>query len=347
MMDRVSEFLGKAAAQPVELTIRDLLAIWGYRARTYDSVGRIQRDLSAAGLQCQPDFSDGAAETMVRISVVGAAQGAEGSERCEAGDRSASSGRIGPDAGSVAEDQPLEFPHVALLVGDIPSSKQGITSINPGETLELAQAVMMTSDYSQLAVMTGPRDLKGSVSWRSIARARVRKSHIELTDVIDAHPRVVYMDEELLGQIGVIYEADYVFVRDSNDYICGIVTTADLSACFRDLTTPFFQLGEIEGRLRRCISHVFSIDELRQVVRQPRLKSVNNMTFGQYVVLLQEQGRWQRLHWGVDCEMFIEQLDDVRMIRNRVMHFGVALRSEDKKRLLRFLNFMRDLDPLP
>ena len=51
MTERVTEFVAKAAAAPIELTVRDLLAIWGFRTRSYESVGRIQQDLSAVGLQ--------------------------------------------------------------------------------------------------------------------------------------------------------------------------------------------------------------------------------------------------------------------------------------------------------
>ena len=59
MNARVNDFLAKASAEPVELTVGELLAIWGYRARTFESVARIQHDLSASGLQCEPALGDG------------------------------------------------------------------------------------------------------------------------------------------------------------------------------------------------------------------------------------------------------------------------------------------------
>lgn len=347
MTDRAAEFVMKAAAGPIEVTIRQLLAVWGFRARTYDSVGRIQRDLSAAGLRCEPDLAEGGFDSVVRVSMAATADADTRGLHADEGRTSDSEDRAAADKGANVEDEQLELPTVSLLVGDIPSATCGITAVDPSQTLEQAQALMIAKDYSQLAVLAGPRDLKGAVSWRTIARARLSKSEISLTDVIDQHPKVVHADEDLLSQIDTIYGADFVFVRGGDDYICGIITTADLTSRFRDLTSPFFQLGEIEGRLRRCISRVFTLEELRQATRQPKPRSVADMTFGQYIHLLKDEARWQRMHWVVDRVMFVDYLDEVRNIRNRVMHFGVELDEEDKRQLVSFLHFMRSLDPLP
>jgi len=346
MTDRATEFLAKATAGPIELPIRQLLAIWGFRARTYDSVGRIQRDLSAAGLKCEPDLTDGGLDSVVRVSVP--VNTDTDPTAAPAEDDAATEGGAPGDGAPGSDDDRLELPAFTLRIRDVqPSATGGVRAVNPGQTLEQAQALMIAHDYSQLAVLDGPRDLKGAVSWRTIARARLSKSEITLADVIDPLPKVVQAGEELLSQIDTIYGADFVFVRGEDDYICGIVTTADLTSQFRDLTSPFFQLGEIEGRLRRCISRVFTIEELRQATRQPRLSSAEDMTFGQYFYLLKDETNWQRMHWHVDRVMFVGYLDEVRKIRNRVMHFGVQLDEDDKRQLVSFLQFMRYLDPMP
>lgn len=347
MTDRAAEFVMKAAAGPIELPIRQLLAVWGFRARTYDSVGRIQRDLSAAGLRCEPDLTEGGLDSVVRVSVAAAAEADADGLPADEGSAVASEDNTTADLGIGAQDEQLELPTVSLLVRDIPSANGGVTAVHPSQTLEQAQALMIANDYSQLAVMAGPRDLKGAVSWRTIARARLWKSEISLTDVVDLHPKEVHADQELLGQINTIYDADFVFVRSDDGCICGIITTADLTRRFRDLTSPFFQLGEIEGRLRRCINRVFTLEELRRATQQPKLRSAAGMTFGQYCYLLKDEARWQRMHWVVDRVMFVDYLDGVRKIRNRVMHFGVQLDEEDKRQLVSFLHFMRSLDPLP
>jgi hypothetical protein len=336
MTERVTEFVAKAAAAPIELTVRDLLAIWGFRTRSYESVGRIQQDLSAVGLQCQPDFTEGPADTVVRIGYPPSPDDAQTN--------------IGPEAAAAfdtAVDEPLRLPSSSIYVRDIPSAINGVESVHPDETLELAQTRMLAKDYSQLAVKTGPTELKGAVSWMTIATARIARSSLILADVIDSHPKVVRADEKLLNEISTISAADFAFVQDGDACICGIVTAADLANQFQDLAIPFFQLGEIEGRLRHCIERVFTLEELRAGTGKKKLKSADDMTFGDYVFLLKADDRWRRMHFRLDHGMFIAYLDDARELRNRVMHFGAELKAADKRKLVSVLNFMRNLDPRP
>jgi CBS domain len=332
------QFLAQAASTPTELTVRELLRIWGYRARNYESVAVIAHDLSAAGLRCEPDFA--AADSSSAAVVVGPpvapppvfSAGA-------AGDPSG-----GDDADELREER-LRLPPIALLVGHIPSATGGIMSVRPDESLERAQGLMTAHDYSQLAVMSGPRDLDGAVSWRSIARAGLTRSRLTLADATVMPPTVVHANDTLLEQIDTIYRHDFVFVQGEDHRIVGIVTTADLSVQFRDLTTPFFQLGECEGRLRRCIDRVFTIDEIRDAIGKNRLRSVEDMTFWEYQRLLDNDERWKCMRWRVERETFIECLNAARLVRNKVMHFGEELTDLDKAQLRQFYNFMRVLDP--
>jgi CBS domain-containing protein len=335
MSDRVTGFLGRAAAEPVKLTVRDLLGIWGLRARTYEGVARIRRDLDAAGLHCEPDLGEGGGDTVIRVGL-----------RVES-----PADDLSPDGGVAdgeEQDEPLKLPPVALLVSHVPSASRPVERVSPGQSLKEAQALMSAHDYSQLAVLSGTRDLKGAVSWRSIAQARLANSDTTptLADATIKHPSVVHAEEELLSQIHSICKAGFIFVRDEDDRICGIVTSADLGNQFRDLTTPFFELGEIEGRVRRCIDRIFNADELRAATGRNKVNSAADMTFGQYVHLLKDDTRWQRMHWDVDRAMFIGYLDAAREVRNRVMHFGEELQPDDKYKLRQCLNFMRALDPM-
>lgn len=336
MTDRISEFLAKAAAGPVQLSIHDLLATWGIRYRDFDNVGRIERDLAAARLRCEPSFADGSMRTMVTVAAISS----------DAADQTVAS----PDADertseSVEEDKQLILPQVAWLVRDVPSANAGIEQVHPSATLEQAQQIMMENGFSQLAVMTGPAELKGAVSWEGIAKARVANASVSLGGAINRFPKVVYADQELLDQLDVIYAAGFVFVRDQDDNICGIITNADLTNQFADLTKPFYQLGEIERRIRQCIKTVFSIEEVRRAIGRPRLESIEDMMFGQYQILLKDPDRWQRMNWMLDRDRFIDHLDDVRIMRNHVMHFGARpLDDAQKNRLTKFLDMMRHLN---
>jgi len=229
-------------------------------------------------------------------------------------------------------------------VCDVPSASSGVVSVSPNQTLAEAQYVMLQHDYSQLPVMSGPRTLKGVVSWETIAHASFANPQVALKDAIDPFPKVAYATQDLLDQVTTIYDAGFVFVRAADQAITGIVTTADLAYQFRELATPYFQLGDIEAKLRRCINHAFSLGELRAAVGNPRLESVAKMTFYQYVTVLQDPVRWEQMKWPkVPKNLFLSQLDEVRKIRNRVMHFGVELGQADRATLTSFLKIMGNL----
>lgn len=196
MTDRVSGFLRQAATRPVQLRISDLLAVWGFRARTYENVARIRRDLSAAGLTCEPDFSNGSADTTVQV-------------RVPAGPTADTAG-ADDSADAEEQDEPLQLPPVALLVKHIPSATRYVERVSPDQTLQQAQTLMAGNDYSQLAVMSNDRDLKGAVSWRSIARAYLRKPEISLADATKSPAPEVPASAQLLSQINLIYDEDFV-----------------------------------------------------------------------------------------------------------------------------------------
>src|SRR5829696_8245893 len=68
----VEEFLDEAetkadSADPVSLTIRELVAVWGLRRRGYRVVERIKRDLKRRGLTTLPPFEDDWIDTRVSI----------------------------------------------------------------------------------------------------------------------------------------------------------------------------------------------------------------------------------------------------------------------------------------
>jgi hypothetical protein len=339
MTDRVAEFIAKAATEPAALTVRELLAVWGFRYRDYDSTGRIQTDLRAAGMVCEPPIVEGGMNSVV---TVGTAAGSGASARGPADDE------VPGPADAEDSEERLRLPQVAPRIRNIASATNGVTSVQPSATLEQVQHIMMTKGYSQLAVLTGPHELKGAVSWEGIAKARIAKDRLTLSDVIDKYPLVVHADQDLLDQLPAIYSAGFVFVREHDSSICGIVTNADLTSQFGDMTAPFFQLGEIERRIRPCIDAVFSADELCEAVRNRKLTCASDMTFGQYQILLGDEGRWSRMHWGVDREMFGDHLDEVRKIRNHIMHFGAEpLDTSQRGQLAAFLDVMRYLNPLP
>jgi hypothetical protein len=211
---------------------------------------------------------------------------------------------------------------------------------------------MLRHDYSQLAVLSGSRDLRGAVSWESIAQSRIRSPSAVLLKEAIIPSILVELDEDVLTLIPRIVEAGFVFVQRVDHTLSGIVTMADLSLEFYNLATPFFLLGEIERRLRRVIDEKYTPGEIA-AIRDPTepirdLRSADDLTFGQYERLLEEPGRWERLGWAIDRRVFVGALGGVRTIRNDVMHFGSDPFDEDQLDELRnFVKWLRVMDPWP
>jgi restriction system protein len=237
---------------------------------------------------------------------------------------------------------------VSLRVNSFASANAGVEWVRLDDSLERAQTLMMGKDYSQLAVQSGPRDLRGAISWESIAQAKIRKPDADLRDAMFT-PEVVGLYDDLLARIPLIVDASFAFVRASDRQICGIVTTADLSDEFATLAKPFFLLAEVERRLRRIVDNHFTSEEIAAIVDpadpQRLAASASDLTIGEFVRLLEEPRRWAQLHWSLDRVIFIAELNDIRLIRNEIMHFSPdPLDDEQIRKVELFIRMLRRLD---
>ena len=198
---------------------------------------------------------------------------------------------------------------------------------------------MMSNDFSQLPVMTGPRDLKGMVSWKTIGtRLSLKRPCAFARDCIE-DPKVLPLSEPLFSAISTIAAHDYVLVQASDKTICGIVTASDLNEQFRLLAEPFLLVSEIENGVRRLLHGKFTLPELTSA-KAPgddgrAIETPADLTFGEYIRLIENEDQWKKLRVAIDRAAFIKQLHRVRDIRNDVMHFDPdGLEELDLKLLL-------------
>jgi CBS domain-containing protein len=239
---------------------------------------------------------------------------------------------------------------VSLTVRNLKSATSGVKCVQRNHNLLLARAYMLRFDYSQLAVMAGKRQLVGAVSWDSMALAAIRDPEFTLADAT-IPARAVELDDDLIELIPVIADKGFVFVTGQDRELSGIVTTADLSMQFRTLAGPFLVIGEIERRLRLTLSNHFSVSELAQV-RDPAdtnrtIDSVNDLTLGETLRMLENPDNWDRLNWPVERAEFVNALNDVKSIRNEVMHFSPdPLSSDQEEALTNFVGWLRAMEPV-
>jgi CBS domain-containing protein len=177
----------RAEADPIELTIRELLTQWGVQRRGYRVVDRIKHDLRSHGLMTVPPFEEEWIDN--RVTIVPR-------RRASQEDAPAAPDDAGAEAAAGAEDRP----DVSLKVASLKSAAGPVVFVAPGQTLERAQSLMMRYDYSQLAVMSGTRTLKGAISWESIGKSAIQ-THDGCLDHAIVPAVTVGIDDDLIARI--------------------------------------------------------------------------------------------------------------------------------------------------
>jgi CBS domain-containing protein len=316
---------------PVALRLLDLLGKWGVNERERDVLHRIDIDLANSGLTTEPDFRAVGPNHVVRLVLP---HGAEDVPPVPPGEAAAAAES---PAGDGAGDG------IGLTLGYLIDGKAELVALAPSASLEKAITMMEINDFSQLAVLADPTTLHGVVSWQSIARwlGRPRTGTPTLSDVLDTKGRVFDYFVLLRDVLDTLRKDEYIFVRGHDRRIAGILTAADVVETYDKTATPFFLIGEVDQELRQIIQNKFDIGTVRRVSRG-RPSSFDKLTMGDYEAVLNDVDCWNALGWGLDREVVHERLREIRLVRNRVMHFNASLVDPaDAAKLSNFLRVIR------
>ena len=229
-------------------------------------------------------------------------------------------------------------------VSSIPASTQGIQSVLLTDHIKVATTKMMFHGYSQLAIMQGDREVRGVVSWQSIAeRSMIEPPQLVADCRVDA--QVVDADASLDDVAPIIANTGYVLVRAKDRKITGIVTATDLAREYGKNAYAFLCLRTIEVIIRGKLHPI--VEQLDFLHLEEHSKARFHldpalMTFGENVRLMQRDEVWERLCISVDKKQVLERLEEIRDIRNDVMHFDPEPLGDEKKRNLEQMeNFLR------
>ncbi|MDP2739270.1 MAG: CBS domain-containing protein [Pseudorhodobacter sp.] len=319
-------------------TVRELLRWFGARRRRTGIVKKIQSELDGAGIVTSPDF------TKVWIDAEIAFK--------KAPEPVAAVAPVQDDQGEVGSAYAAKDAN--FLISMLKAANCGVISVKPQDTVEKAITLMLAHDFSQLAVMSNDRTINGAISWKTIGK---RLSHENnLVEVKDAMEAAVALEdtEGLFKATKLIIDHEFVFVRSSVDKkVTGIVTATDLSEQFQFLSEPFLLIGQIENQIRNLMNGKYSVEDLRSVCsdtdpeRKERIQSVADLTFGEYLRIIQSPENWAKLGLRVDRVVFCAEMDKVREIRNDVMHFDPdGIDEEQYDQLRRFSRLMDELEAL-
>jgi hypothetical protein len=324
-LDEISKQI-KEGIKPQSVTARTFIGWFGAQRRTYGNVTFIRQFLEQYQLATTPDFEYAYIDS--NISFVVAPKKKSGLVQEE----------VAPDV----------YKDPTYRIGKLASANRQPVSVKPDDLIAKAVTLMIAHDYSQLPIMTSEREVKGIISWSSLgSQIALGKECNYVRDCMVPH-KEISSDTYIFAAVDDIIANQYVLIRNPENIISGIVTTSDLSLQFRQLGEPFLLLGEIENYIRRMIQDKYTRDELKTACdpseQEREIQSVSDLTLGEHLRLIENPDNWQRLNVSIDRELFIKKLDEIRRIRNDVMHFdpdGIA--DEDTARLREFVRLMQSL----
>ncbi|WNO67140.1 CBS domain-containing protein [Streptomyces sp. AM2-3-1] len=331
-----------------QIPVLELLALFGARLRNDLTVPRVEQALKDVGLSTLPYF--GTCNHGADIHVVAWKQTAVQEPADGAGEETADDAEELPSGG---------LPARPLRIGDIPSAVGGLFSVTPDTALTQVTYLMRTKKYSQIPVIEGGSTLHGVVTWSSVAKVYETTSDAVLAEAMVEDPPVVEAHHDFFQLLPRVSEDGYLLVRANNGTFCGIVTAADITDRFDATAWPFFVVGEIESRLRKCLGAKIGEDAIRAVQpNQAKMQTglITDLMFNGYVKLLDGEQQnpalraradqnWEALGWpGVDRGQFVRQLDRVRDIRNSIAHFDAKpLTPKLSGELREFVGLLRQI----
>ena len=299
---------------PQKETVRTLLSWFGAQRRGTWICWKIKADLKAAGLVTRPAFDLVYIDEMVLFERE--APPLEGEPE--------STGASESDSDPLMSVDVEDF---VPKVGMLPSANTEPLSVTRDDTVEKAVTHMLLHDYSQLPVMQGNRTVQGFISWQTIGQARIRNGNAPeyVRDCMNTGISVLPWDETLFSATRRVIEEEFVVIKGRDGTITGLMTTTDIGQQFRDLSEAFLLIGEIENHVRRLLSGNYRLSDLRTCIdptdTERQVHSLSDLSFGEYIRLIENPDQWSNLRLALDRATFVSRLDEVRRLRNDVMHF--------------------------
>lgn len=233
-----------------------------------------------------------------------------------------------------------------LPISNIADDAPALITVGPDDSLEHVETLMLMHDFSQIPVMDkASRKLHGTVTWKSIARSRAGgTASAKARDVMSSGGHVADSADNLMDLVPTIIADDYVYYRNRENVIVGIVTASDLAATFRNSTGVFIRLGEIETLIRAVLDRL-SVPALEENL-DPNIERANfggasDMTFGEYIRVLENPQKWNSLNLALDRKTCIDNLKRVARIRNDIMHFRTEIDENSESTVEECLNWLK------
>lgn len=266
------------------------------------------------------------------------------------GSSETTSGTLPTKPAREAHDDPTYRIHTLEAAEALPASAQ------PDTPIEEIVSTLEHQKLTHIPVFSGTtnKDIKGIVSWKSIAQALFHKdSCVKARDCMEP-VHEISKEHSILGSLDGILEHNHALVRARDKQITGIITAKDLAMVFHEYGRIFLIIEEIERHIRQIIDQKISPEEIQSAILSEQNQknerdlnieeeiSADSLTFGQYISILSRKELWAKLSVKIDRKYFIEQLSDINQIRNRTMHFDPdGINAKETRALVDFVDFLR------
>ncbi|TIN66716.1 MAG: CBS domain-containing protein [Mesorhizobium sp.] len=296
-------------------TVRDFIWWFGAYRRGPLIVDRINESLAKYKLEAEPDFRTTYVDHYVKVC-----------------------------AKNESVKAPLSKEELTLndsnfRISQLESANRTLVTVGPNDPLEKAVSLMLAHDFSQLPVLNSTRTIHGAISWKSIGSklAVVGNGGGVMVKDFTNECTIVEHDRPIFEVYDLIYNDDFVVVRDEDKTFSGIVTTSDLADEFRKVSEAFLVLGQIERNIRRLLDkwNTLSGERICEICNIPKFEGFHKLTFGGYLRIMENDEFWSSIPFKLHRKTFVDLMDNIRITRNSVMHFNPDPSSEKELRQMR------------
>jgi predicted transcriptional regulator len=330
------------------LAVRELLELFGQAKRGREVTRFIKYKLWYYGLETTPDFGQSHIDAKVTLHMRADGKGGAGrryvSDSVTAGSKTLTPVQIENEIEALEGVSPL------ITLGMVLPPDRQMHAVRTNDPYSKVVTLLMMENLSHVPVLQSPRKAEGMVTWKAVGTAlhsgRIIKT---VADCMEPNPRVVRLDTPLLKAIEEVLKYGAILVEGDDKSIKGIFTSDDVAKQFIASAQPFLILEEIENRLRKLIRKLkLTESELKgfvdptDVKRLERVCKVEDLTFGEYARIIQSEVVWTRFSIPLERNLFCGRLDQIRDIRNSVMHFdpdGITL--EERQTLMGFRDLLQ------
>lgn len=304
----------------IKISPREILSIFNYERRTKYNVIQVKRFFKEHEIITEPDFLNVYMDSQVQLKM---------KPKMPKGKKE-----------EIEEIEAIDYDPVSR-VQLLPSANRKPVSVRKESTLQEATTLMLLFDYSQLPVMSSERNIDGIITWETIGNNLIHGGSKTLVkDFMKKDCTVIPEDMTLFEAVKIIIEKEVVIVKNKENILCGLVTATDISEQFITLSEPFLVLEQIENHIRKLLDGKFSNDKLQKFCKEDdssrKIESISNLNFGEYIRLMENPDNWKEMNLNIDRSTFIKRLDEIRRIRNDVMHFhpdGISVKDFETLRL--------------